>query len=194
MQARFELAQKAIATFHTGVSEDFLLKNEQFKELRTKLLKEAAGFYDDLKKLLEGQTDAKSRQALAAAYFQLGELTEKIGDQKQALAIHRKALALRRELAAPPGADVETRLDVARSLKTVGYLLRGTGDMAAALPAFQEQRDLAAALDAESPTEPVRTQLASGHHGIGVVLSKTGKFAEALGEWQKALEIGRAHV
>ena len=38
VQARFELAQKAIATFHTGVSEDMLLKNDQFKELRTKLL------------------------------------------------------------------------------------------------------------------------------------------------------------
>src|SRR5262249_33941196 len=45
VQARFELAQKAIALFHTGVSEDALLKNEPFKELRTKLLNEAKGFY-----------------------------------------------------------------------------------------------------------------------------------------------------
>src|SRR5262249_11086311 len=53
VQARFELAQKAIATFHTGVSEDMLLKNEQFQELRTRLLNEAAGFYGDLEKLLK---------------------------------------------------------------------------------------------------------------------------------------------
>jgi hypothetical protein len=46
VQKRFELALKAIALFHTGVSEDMLLKNAEFKELRTKLLKEAAGFYD----------------------------------------------------------------------------------------------------------------------------------------------------
>src|SRR5262249_51771840 len=32
VQARFELAQKAIALFHTGVSEDALLRNPQFKE------------------------------------------------------------------------------------------------------------------------------------------------------------------
>jgi serine/threonine protein kinase len=167
VEARFQTAQKAIATFHTGVSEDFLLKNDEFKELRTKLLKEAAGFYADLEKLLAGKTDAKSRKLLADGYFQLGELTEKIGDQKEALAVQRKALALRRELAAAPGADLETRLDVARSLKVVGYLLKDTGEMAAALPAFQELRDLAAALDTESPTEAVRTQLAWGHHGIG---------------------------
>src|SRR5262249_6390895 len=126
VQARFELAQKAIALFHTGVSEDALLKNAEFEELRAKLLKEAKGFYAELEKLLAGQTDAKSRQALAAAYFQLGELTEKIGDKKEAVAVHRKALAIRRELAAP-GADVETRLDVARSLEKVGRLLSAMG-------------------------------------------------------------------
>ena len=38
VQARFELAQKAIGLFHTGVTEDALLKNAEFKELRTKLL------------------------------------------------------------------------------------------------------------------------------------------------------------
>src|SRR5207244_8203525 len=99
VQARFDTAIKAIETFHTGVSEDALLKNAEFKELRTKLLKQAAGFYAELEKLLAGQTDAKSRQALAAAYFELGELTNKIGDKKEAFAVHQKALALRRELA-----------------------------------------------------------------------------------------------
>jgi serine/threonine protein kinase len=189
VEARFELAQKAIALFHTGVSEDMLLKNAEFKDLRTQLLKEAAGFYDDLKKLLEGQTDAKSRQALAAAYFELGELTDKIGDKKEALAVHRQALALRRELAAEEGTEVETRLDVARSLYAVGGLLRGAGKHAEALSAYQEACDLAAALEAESPTDNVRAQLALGHHGIGGVLETTGKPDEALDAYRKALAI-----
>jgi tetratricopeptide (TPR) repeat protein len=189
VEARFEMAQKAIALFHTGVSEDFLLKNDEFEKLRTKLLKGAAGFYSDLKKLLAGKTDAKSRKLLADGYSQLGELTAKIGDQKEALTVQRKALALRRELAAARGRDAETRLDVARSLKAVGDLLRSTADMAATLSAFQELRDLAAALDAESPTEAVRTQLAWGHHGIGLVLHDTGKPDAALKEYQKAVDI-----
>ena len=130
VQARFDMAMKAIALFHTGVSEDMLLKNPEFEGLRTKLLKEAAGFYADLETLLAGQTDAKSRKTLAEGYFQLGLLTDKIGDKKEALAVHRKALALRRELAAAEGADVETRLDVARSLNEVGELLGATGDRA----------------------------------------------------------------
>src|SRR5262249_21237117 len=123
VQARFELAQKAIALFHTGVSEDALLRNDQFKELRTKLLKEAADFYADLETLLQGQTDARSRNTLATGYFQLGELLEKLGSLAEALAVHRKGLAIRRELAAAPGADVETLLDVARSLRMVARVL-----------------------------------------------------------------------
>jgi tetratricopeptide (TPR) repeat protein len=165
-----------------------LIKNAEFKELRTRLLKEAAGFYDELKELLEGHTDAKSRQALAAAYFQLAELTDKIGDKKAALAVHRQALALRRELAAA-GADVEARLDVARSLLAVGELLRSAADPAEALSAFQEERDLAAALEAESPTDAVRVQLALGHRGVANVFHDRGKPAESLDSLRKALAI-----
>jgi tetratricopeptide (TPR) repeat protein len=189
VQARFELAQRAIATFHTGVSEDALLKNDQFTELRTKLLKEAAGFYSDLEQLLEGQTDVKSRQLLAAGYFKLGELTVKIGSKPEGLAVHRKALAERRELAAVPGADLETRLDVARSLRVVGNLLDTMGDHAAAQAACEEQRDIALALTAESATDAVRAVLASSYHNIGGLLSDTGKPADALVQYEKAQTI-----
>jgi serine/threonine-protein kinase len=189
VEARFHTAQKAIATFHSGVSEDFLLKNPAFSALRTKLLKQAAGFYAELEKLLAGKTDAKSRKLLAEGYFQLGELTYKIGDVKEALTVHHKALAVRRELASAPGADVETRLELARSLRAVAYLLQDTGDSTEALSTYQELRDLAAALEAEAPTDAVRTQLAAGHHGIGYVLRETGKLAEGLKEYQKGRDI-----
>ena len=48
VQARYDLAVAAIKTFHTGVTEDFLLKQDQFKELRIRLLKSAADFYGKL--------------------------------------------------------------------------------------------------------------------------------------------------
>jgi tetratricopeptide (TPR) repeat protein len=188
-EARFELAQKAIALFHTGVSEDMLLKNAEFKELRRKLLEEAAGFYDDLKTLLARQTDAKSRKALAAAYFQLAELTDKIGSKPKALAVHRQALAVRRELTAVEGADVETRLDVARSLEKVGRLLRATGDNAGALAAHEEQCELAERQETEHPSDAVRAVLAQSHDSIGLAHSYTGKRDKAMVAYRKALDI-----
>jgi serine/threonine-protein kinase len=183
------MALKAIALFHTGVSEDMLLKNAEFKELRTKLLKEAAGFYTELEKLLAGQTDATSRKTLAEGYFQLAQLTAKIGDQQQALAVHRKALALRRELAAAPGADVGTRLDVARSLRWIGDLLVDMGDNAGELATVEEYRDLAERLEAEHPSDAVRFALAQSYERIADLLQATGKLEEALTPQHRALAI-----
>src|SRR5262249_42790358 len=60
---------------------------------------------------------------------------------------------------------------------------------AQSLSAFQEQRDLAAALEAESPTDAVRYLRAVGHNGIAFVFTDTGKPAEALDSYRKALEI-----
>ena len=189
VQARFDTAVKAIETFHTGVSEDMLLKNPEFKDLRAKLLAGATRFYRELESLLAGQTDARSRKTLAAGYFQLGELMGKIGDNAEAVRMHRQALAIRRELAAEPGADVETRLDVARSLEKMGRQLFFAGDMEGALPAFEEQRDVAERLQALDPTDAVRYVRARGQHRIGAILSEMRKPAEALDAHSKALPI-----
>jgi tetratricopeptide (TPR) repeat protein len=109
------------------------------------------------------------------------------------LAVHRKALALRRELAAAEGADVETRLDVARSLAAVGELLRqlssGTPDLAGALAPFEEQLELAERLAAEHSTDAVQSIVASSHDNIGFALKKTAKPEEALASYRKALAI-----
>src|SRR5262249_31788198 len=75
---RFNLAMDAVTLFHGEVSEDLLLKEEQFEGLRTKLLRGAADFYNKLEGLLKGQTDRPSRAALGKAYDELAELTDKI--------------------------------------------------------------------------------------------------------------------
>ena len=188
-EARFDLARKAIATFHTGVSEDALLKNREFTELRARLLKEAAGFYGDLEKMLAQKTDAKSQRLLAAGYYDLGQLTDKIGDKNEALAVQRRALALRRELAARPDADAEARLDVVRSLYEISRVLNATGDLAGTMANAQEQRTLAAALLADSPTDPARDALANGYYVMGIVNIRMGKFAEALAAWGKSRDL-----
>src|SRR5262249_44339844 len=71
VQARYELAVEAIKTFHTGVSEDFLLKQGQFQELRNRLLKSASDFYERLGALLKDGTDLTSRQALLQANYEV---------------------------------------------------------------------------------------------------------------------------
>ena len=61
------------------MSEDFLLKEEGFKDLRNRLLKSAQDFYGKLGTLLGKETDPASRRALAQSNFDLAELTRKVG-------------------------------------------------------------------------------------------------------------------
>jgi tetratricopeptide (TPR) repeat protein/tRNA A-37 threonylcarbamoyl transferase component Bud32 len=189
-EARFELARKAIATFHTGVSEDALLQNDELKGLRTSLLKQAAGFYADLQALLEGQTDAESRRLLADGYFQLGQLTAKIGETPEALRVHRQALAIRREVAAADPTPA-ARLDVARSLNALGQLLLETGDRPGSLAALREQRDLSAAVLVESPSDDARDVLAAAHRALAAALWPD---AEAVPTLQEAVVLWEALV
>jgi tetratricopeptide (TPR) repeat protein len=177
---RFQLALDAIGLFTDDVSQDLLLKQKEFEGLRTRLLRNAAAFHGKLEAHLKDQRDPASRAALGRAYFELGELTEKIGSKAEALALHRKALAIRRELAAGGGAGAETPLDVARSLGGLGKVLLKTDDVAGALRVLEEQRTLATALAAELKTDAARAVLAQSHNNLGDALVKSGKMAASL--------------
>jgi serine/threonine-protein kinase len=187
---RFALAMDAVKLFHGEVSEDFLLKEKPFEALRTKLLCGAADFYSKLEGLLAGQTDRPSRTALAQAYDELAELTDKIGSKPEALALHRKALAVRRVLADAPGADTATRADEARSWIAVGNLQRDTGDAPGALTSFEEARRLTEALEETAGSDlQVQAVLGQAHHLMGRLLQQTATQAEALAEFERALAI-----
>ncbi len=187
VQARYELATDAIKTFHTGVSEDFLLKEEKFKDLRNRLLNSASDFYGKLGALLGKETDLASRRALAQANFELSDLTDKVGRKEDALAAHRQVLAAREALAAEPGADVETRVDVGRSLTTVAGLLSATGKTDEAEATYRKAETLLADLARSSPSIPAaRAALANCRTGMGRLRSSTGKFVDALVSYRLA--------
>ena len=100
VQARFDLAREAIRSLKQGVEEEEALKEDRLRPLRDKLLGSARRFYDRLGELLRGQTDDASKAVLAESYAELGELIDRIGQKPEALEAYRKAVAIRRELAA----------------------------------------------------------------------------------------------
>jgi serine/threonine-protein kinase len=187
VQSRFDLAMDAIRTYHTGVGQDFLLKEESFRELRNKLLVGAADFYDKLEKQLRGRPDRSSRAALGQALDSLAGLTDEIGRKPDALLAYHRALDVRRDLASGPGADLEAKLDVARTLNAVGRLSLDVGDTAAALAAYSEAKHLAGTVS-PSPAMPVAAQALLGKSGssLGFVLYKTNEVARAIDEFVAA--------
>jgi eukaryotic-like serine/threonine-protein kinase len=189
-RARFDLSLEAIKTFHSGVTEDLLLKEKQFEALRTKLLHGATDFYQRLESLLEGQADQRSRAALGQAYHDIGELTARIGTQAEALAALKRGLELRLALAAEPAADATTRLRAAQSLIAVGDLQEATGASNDALAAYQHARAILEPL-ARSEPDPLRFRFAVAKclHGIARVQYNQGHATLALASHEHARAI-----
>ncbi len=184
VQARYDLAVVAIKTFHTGVSEDFLLKQDQFKELRDRLLRSAAEFYGRLSALLGKETDVASRRALAQSNYELAGLTARVGRREDALAAHRAVLAAREALAAEPGAGARATLDLSQSLVAIAELLDATGKADDALATYTRAEGLLAGPANADPE--ARAALASCRSSHGYLLSRTGKAAEALASYRLA--------
>ena len=183
VQARYDLAIDAIRTFHTGVSEDFLLTQEQFKDLRDRLLMSAADFYGKLGALLGKESDPASQRAMASSNFELAELTVRVGRSQDALAMHRAVLAAREAMAAMPRADDQAKVDVGLSLTAVASLLESTGHSDKALEAFGRAETL---LAGQAGHPAARAALADCRSRIGKLFASQGKYSAALGWYQLA--------
>jgi tetratricopeptide (TPR) repeat protein len=184
VEQRYELAVEAIKTFHTGVSEDFLLKQDQFKDLRDRLLESAANFYGRLSALLGRETGPASHRGLAQANFQLAELTSRVGRKTEALAGHRAVLALREAIAATAGADAATKTDVGRSLVTIAGLREAIGETTQALQTYERAAEILA--DQLSSDASARATLADCRSRRAWLLLKTGATADALESYRAA--------
>jgi tetratricopeptide (TPR) repeat protein len=133
------------------------------------------------------ETDLASRRALAQANFELSDLTDKVGRKEDALAAHRQVLAAREALAAEPGADVETRVDVGRSLTAVAGLLSAAGKTDEAEATYRKAETLLAELARSSPrAQAARAALANCRSGMGRFRYTTGKYADALVSYRLA--------
>jgi serine/threonine-protein kinase len=188
---RFDLALEAIRRYHTDVSGDFLLKQEQFQDLRDRLVHDAVEFYRKLEGLLSDQTDVRSLRALARAYEEVGDLTGTIGLIPEALEAHRKALEVRRSLAAAATSDAASGADVARSLTAVGIVLGQLGRNSEALASLQEARSTLGALVGSGPArDAMSAELARICYWTGWMHYRAGRAAEAMAAFEAARAIG----
>ena len=133
------LAMDAIRTYHTGVSQDALLRQPELKELRKSLLLGAHDFYLRLKENLEGRrsNDPATRLKLAQACLDLGRLATQIGSMKDARASYEQALALHRGLVDEYPEDKAHHRDLASTYNAIGDLDTKTGRYDDAETAFQ---------------------------------------------------------
>ena len=124
-QGRGDLALDAIKRFYAGASQDVLLKEPRLESLRKLLLSSALEFCRKLQSVVASSAkDPVTQAELARALHNAGMITAWIGSRPDAIAAHRRALEIRKALAAGgDGADSGGREELALSYLALGALL-----------------------------------------------------------------------
>jgi serine/threonine-protein kinase len=198
-RARFVLAQEAIRTFHTGVSEDLLLKQKEFGALRTKLLRGARDFYQKLERLLEGHADRESRASLGHAYREVGDLTQEIDTLHDALTVQRRALVIFESLAREAPDDPEVRRDLSKCWLAVGLLqLRQDGGTAEGFANIDRARAAFESAVAARPSDHedrallarIQAYVADHQHNQGHFDLALNALAQSCENWESLVHAG----
>jgi tetratricopeptide (TPR) repeat protein len=168
---RFDLALDAIRIFHAGVSDEPLLREVEFAGLRSHLLRGAIEFYRKL----------ESR---------IADLEATLGTGPEILAARRKAVELRRSLAADSPDDPTARAEVASSLISFGIIVRTLESEAAGRKHLEEARSI---LEELNRVEPANRQflalLAQSEQEIGQSSARLKQYPDALAAYDRALRI-----
>ncbi len=192
---REQQAIAAVKRFGAAVSASRTLKNDpRLESLRKELLKEPLSFFKSLRARLQADRDTRTESlaALASACFDLGCLTDEIGDKEDALAVHRESVAIRRKLAEsnPTVTGFQSRL--ANSYNNIGTLLSDTGRPADAMKGYEAAMAIRRRLAESNPTvTEFQSDLADSYNNIGVLLSDTGRPADAIKAYEEAMAIRR---
>jgi serine/threonine protein kinase len=179
-------AQQAVDDYFTKVSESKLLKVPGFQPLRKELLETALAYYQRF--LEERGADPLLQAETAAAHARVAQITGMIGSPAEALAEYQKARVLYERLAdADPGRS-EFRHALARIHDDSATLLQSMdGRRAEAAASARRALALREAIARENPgNTDYQHSVAVSHLNLGNLLSRTGRYAEALRSYEQA--------
>src|SRR5262249_18914611 len=147
-----------------------LLREPRMEGLRAKLLQTALAFYRELQASLEDDASPKARSDLAEAYARVGSVTWELGLTDEALAAHRRSLALVEQMAESASHDVEAQASLARSYARIGFVFRTMGRPDDALLSYERARAIQETLARQNPENARFSELFSWSlSNLGVV-------------------------
>jgi tetratricopeptide (TPR) repeat protein/tRNA A-37 threonylcarbamoyl transferase component Bud32 len=189
-QKRFDAAIQALRNVETLTNDADLLREPGLEGLRGKLLRSALSFYKDLQASLEEDVSTEARIQLSDAYTRIATISWELGMQDEALAIHRRALALVEQMAALAPDDPSVRASLATCHTRIGFTLRTRGRSAEALGPYEQARAIQETLVHDYPADPRhREALSWTLSNIGVVQQDIGRLARAIDLHRQAIAI-----
>jgi tetratricopeptide (TPR) repeat protein/tRNA A-37 threonylcarbamoyl transferase component Bud32 len=189
-QGRFDAAMKALRGFETITNDADVLREPALEALRGKLLRTALGFYKELQASLEEDASSDARFRLSDAYARVASLSWELGLQEEALATHRRALAMVEHMAAAAPDDPGVRAALAICHTRIGFTLRTRGRPIEALWPYEQAREIQEQLVREDPADARRQEALSWTlSNLGVIQQEIGRPAEASRLHQQAIAI-----
>jgi tetratricopeptide (TPR) repeat protein/tRNA A-37 threonylcarbamoyl transferase component Bud32 len=189
-QQRFDAAMTALRKFEDITKNEALLREPHLDGLRASLLQTALGFYSEFQASLEEDGSPAARSDLVEAYGRAAQLTWELGRQDEALAAHRRALAMVERMAAATTHDPEIRSALARCHTRIGFTLRTMGRPAEARQSYVRARAILEPLVRDhSGIARHREHLSFTLSNLGVIEQDLGQTGEAIRLHRQALEI-----
>ena len=197
-ESREQMAIASVSRFRDVIANEPELKNNPaLADLQKRLLSEPLGFFQALRDRLENDRDTRpeSLYRLAHAEYELGRLTDEIGEKGAALAACRESRAILQRLAdANPGV-IYFRQNLAGLHINVGNLLSAIGEPDEALEAYGDALAIQRQLTAENPDYLSHWRdLAGSYNNIGLLWFDIGEPDRAMDSYEGALAIRRRLV
>jgi tetratricopeptide (TPR) repeat protein len=165
-----------------------LATQKELTEAQRQFLRQAIAYYRDF--AASEATDQAGRAMEASAYFRVGSLLQRLGQNREAESPLRAATTLYERLAVDYSAVPAYRRELARSRGALAVLLADSGRLPEAEVAYRSARTLQEKLVAEKPSDPEhRADLALAIDHLGVLFNRTGRNAESESAHRAALVI-----
>jgi tetratricopeptide (TPR) repeat protein len=148
----FRLAQQAVDTYLTQVSEEQLLNVPGMQELRRKLLRSALDYYQAF--VDQQRDDPAMRADLAQAYLRVGRITELLGSKVDAEKAYHQARGLYQALLQAHPQDSSFRSGLAQTYRGIGRIELSTERLTDSCASFQQAVVLGEGLIRENPDVP----------------------------------------
>jgi serine/threonine protein kinase len=182
-----ERARQAIETVASDEAIDQLTREQKLRPEQEDFLAKMIQYYAESAQEAAATKEERSRQGLA--YHRMGRMNQILGRSQDSEGAFRRAVAIRRQLAADFPTQPEFRLDLAMSLNALGTLMSPTR-LREKEAAYAEAQVILRQLVADFSTRPEFRQVLAGiYNNLGNLFYETGRQKEAEVAQTEALAI-----
>jgi serine/threonine protein kinase/Flp pilus assembly protein TadD len=182
------LAMDALDRIYLRVAEQRFVRASQLRPEDRELLVLALGFYQQLAR--ENDNDPAVRQAVADAYFRVGDIQRILGQPGLAKEAYERGQTSREQLVAESPTDYACRSALAEGHRRLALVRGNLGDRSEELSHHEQALELALRLTADFPHVQQACQMvARSHTDLGMFQAVNGAWAAAEDQHRQAMTL-----